>query len=48
MDIPGPKVGELVPDFELPASANQRVRLSEALRDGPVVLLVYVLDFSPG
>ncbi|GEM_PF-7112419 len=44
----GPMVGETAPDFELPASASQRVRLSEALREGPVVLLFYVLDFSPG
>jgi len=41
-------VGEQAPDFELPVSAGERVRLSEALRDGPVVLLFYVLDFSPG
>ena len=44
----GPAVGAQAPDFELPASATTRVRLSEALRDGPVVLLFYVLDFSPG
>jgi hypothetical protein len=24
------------------------VRLSSALRDGPVVLLSYIFDFSPG
>lgn len=44
----GPAVGEVAPDFELPASANVRLRLSEALRSGPVALLFYVLDFSPG
>jgi len=44
----GPAVGERAPDFELPASATTRVRLSEAQRSGPVVLLFYVLDFSPG
>ncbi len=44
----GPAVGDLAPDFELPVGGAVRVRLSEALRDGPVVLLFYVLDFSPG
>jgi peroxiredoxin len=44
----GPAVGEQAPDFELPASATTRMRLSDVLKDGPVVLLYYVLDFSPG
>ena len=46
--LSGPGVGEVAPDFELSASASSQVRLSEALRDGPVVLLFYVFDFSPG
>ena len=43
-----PDVGEKAPDFELPVRRNESVRLSEALRQGPVVLLTYVHDFSPG
>jgi len=46
--LSGPGVGEAAPDFVLPYNANTQVRLSEALRDGPVVLLFYVFDFSPG
>jgi peroxiredoxin len=40
--------GEKAPDFELPVRANETVRLSSALEQGPVVLLAYVLDFSRG
>ena len=41
-------VGDLAPDFELPIRGKETLRLSEALKNGPVVLLTYVLDFSPG
>ena len=40
--------GDKAPDFELPVRGKETVRLSEALRDGPVVLLTYLYDFSPG
>ena len=41
-------VGDLAPDFELPVRGKETVRLSEALKQGPVVVLTYVFDFSPG
>jgi peroxiredoxin len=41
-------VGETAPDFELPVRGKDTVRLSEALNNGPVVLLTYIFDFSPG
>jgi peroxiredoxin len=40
--------GDTVPDFELPVRGKETVRLSTALERGPVVLLTYVFDFSPG
>ena len=40
--------GDKAPDFELPVRGKETVRLSEALRKGPVVLLTYLYDFSPG
>jgi peroxiredoxin len=40
--------GDQAPDFELPIRGTEKVRLSEALQRGPVVLLPYVFDFSPG
>ena len=39
---------ETAPDFELPVRGKESVRLSNALQNGPVVLLTYVFDFSPG
>jgi peroxiredoxin len=41
-------VGDTAPDFELPVTSTERVRLTSRLANGPVVLLVYVFDFSPG
>ena len=41
-------IGDSAPDFELPVRGKETVRLSEALTRGPVVLLTYVFDFSPG
>ena len=40
--------GDIAPDFVLPVRGKETVRLSDALRDGPVVLLTYLYDFSPG
>ena len=42
------KAGDTAPDFELPVRGKETVRLSAALQKGPIVLLTYVLDFSPG
>ena len=41
-------VGDTAPDFDLPVSNTERVQLTSLLEKGPVVLLVYVFDFSPG
>jgi peroxiredoxin len=41
-------VGETAPDFSLPIRGRESFHLAEALQQGPVVLLAYVLDFSPG
>jgi peroxiredoxin len=41
-------VGDTAPDFELPIRGKETMRLSKALQQGPVVLLSYVFDFSPG
>jgi peroxiredoxin len=41
-------LGDTVPDFELPVRGKETVRLSTALQSGPVVLLTYIFDFSPG
>jgi peroxiredoxin len=41
-------VGDTVPDFTLPVRGKESVTLSESLKKGPVVLLTYFLDFSPG
>jgi hypothetical protein len=42
------RVGDTAPDFELPVRGKETVKLSTALQNGPVVLLTYILDFSPG
>jgi len=41
-------VGDTAPDFELPVRARETVKLSTVLQNGPVVLLTYIFDFSPG
>jgi peroxiredoxin len=41
-------VGDTAPDFELPVRGAETFHLADALQKGPVVLLTYVLDFSPG
>ena len=42
-----PAVGKKVPDFELPATSGETVRLS-TLRGAPVVLYFYPKDDTPG
>ncbi|HET6315920.1 MAG TPA: hypothetical protein VFG86_05645 [Chloroflexota bacterium] len=46
--MPALAVGDTAPDFELPVRGRETVKLSEALQHGPVVLLTYIFDFSPG
>ena len=40
--------GDTAPDFQLPVRGKETLRLSAALASGPVVLLTYFFDFSPG
>ena len=42
------KSGDVVEDFELPASTGERVRLSDELASGPVVLFFYPRAMTPG
>ncbi len=39
--------GSTAPDFELPATTEKKLRLSDMLKKGPVLLLFYPLDWSP-
>lgn len=40
-------IGDAAPDFELPAGDGSTTRLSEQLKNGPVVLYFYPADFTP-
>ena len=42
------EIGDAAPDFELPVRGKEMVKLSTVLQKGPVVLLSYLFDFSPG
>jgi len=42
------KVGEVVPDFELPDETGTKRRLSELVSDGPVVLYFYPAAMTAG
>jgi peroxiredoxin len=43
------EVGDIAPDFELPATGGSPIRLSEAVRhSNATVIAFYVLDFTPG
>jgi peroxiredoxin len=44
---PGLFVGDKAPDFELPDATGRQVRLSELLREGPVVLAFYRGEWCP-
>jgi peroxiredoxin len=48
LPLPSLAPGDKAPDFELPVRGKETVRLSTALQQGPVVLLTYIFDFSPG
>lgn len=41
------ETGDRAPDFELPDDRGRTVRLSELLKDGPLVLYFYPADFTP-
>lgn len=40
-------VGDKAPDFELPSTIGEKIKLSDQLNKGPVVLVFYPLDWSP-
>jgi peroxiredoxin Q/BCP len=42
------KVGDKAPDFTLPDTEGNPVRLSKLLEKGPVILAFYVKAFTPG
>jgi peroxiredoxin len=46
--MPTLAAGDQAPDFELPVRGKEMVRLSKVLEKGPVMLLTYLFDFSPG
>ncbi len=45
--VPGIEVGEKAPDFALPNAVGEKVRLSERLTEGPVVLIFYRGSWCP-
>ena len=47
-DVARLTVGQMAPDFTLVAGDGQRVTLSEARQNGPVVLAWYHLAFTGG
>ncbi len=40
------KVGDKAPDFTLASTVGEKVTLSEVLKEKPVVLTFYLLDFT--
>jgi len=47
MSMPALKVGDAAPDFELPATGDRKIRLSDYLRRMNIVLAFYPFDWSP-
>lgn len=41
------RAGDRAPDFELPDDSGRKVRLTDLLRDGPLILYFYPADFTP-
>ena len=41
-------MGDKAPDFTLTAASGEKVTLSEAIQEGPVVLVWYHLAFTGG
>ena len=42
-----PSVGDKAPNFELPSTVVEKLKLSDQLKSGPLVLLFYPRDWSP-
>ena len=41
------QIGDSAPDFALEATTGNKIALSEALSQGPAVLVFYRFDFGP-
>lgn len=41
------QIGDKAPDFELEDDQGRRVRLDDLLREGPLILYFYPMDFTP-
>jgi peroxiredoxin len=48
VNSPAMNAGDLAPDFELPADDGSTIRLSDELKNGPVVLFFYPRALTPG
>jgi peroxiredoxin Q/BCP len=46
--MPSLQIGDPAPGFTLPAATGESVGLSSALANGPVVLIFYPMDATPG
>lgn len=46
--MPQPAVGDIAPDFTLPADGGETIALQACLKQGPVVLYFYPRDDTPG
>ena len=42
----GPKVGDVAPDFTLPAPGGRQVKLSDLTAKGPVVIYTFIQAFT--
>ncbi len=46
--MPSLQIGDPAPEFTLPAATGENVGLADALKRGPVVLIFYPMDATPG
>ncbi len=46
--MPKVRAGDLAPDFTLPTHTGESVHLAGAVKRGPVVLIFYPMDDTPG
>ena len=46
--MPKLNVGDRAPDFSLPSEKGENISLAESLERGPVVLIFYPMDETPG
>jgi peroxiredoxin len=46
--MPRVRAGDFAPDFTLETHLGETVQLAEAVKHGPVVLIFYPMDDTPG